>query len=56
MCAFGGPALDALYVASILPGTVAADTPGLNGAVFALDPGVRGLPEPRFSAYPRNPG
>ena len=56
MCAFGGPALDVLYVASILPGTVAADTPGLNGAVFALDPGVRGLPEPRFSAYPRNPG
>jgi len=56
MCAFGGPTLDVLYVASILPGTVAADTPGLNGAVFALDPGVRGLPEPRFSAYPRNPG
>lgn len=56
MCAFGGPALDVLYVASILPGTVAAETPGLNGAVFALDPGVRGLPEPRFSAYPRNPG
>ncbi len=56
MCAFGGPDLDVLYVTSILPGTVSGETPGLNGAVFALDPGVRGLPEPKFSAYPRQPG
>jgi sugar lactone lactonase YvrE len=52
MCAFGGPNLDVLYVTSILPGTVAADAPGLNGAVFALEPGVRGLAEPVFSRFP----
>jgi sugar lactone lactonase YvrE len=52
MCAFGGANLDVLYVASILPGTVPADAPGLNGAVFALQPGVRGLPEPVFSRWP----
>jgi sugar lactone lactonase YvrE len=52
MCAFGGPQLDVLYVASILPGSVDAAAPGLNGAVFALDPGVRGLPEPVFSQFP----
>ncbi len=52
MCAFGGPNLDVLYVTSILPGTVPADAPGLNGAVFALQPGVRGLAEPVFSCFP----
>ena len=52
MCAFGGPGLDVLFVTSILPGTVSAETPGLNGALFALDPGVRGLPEPLFSRFP----
>ncbi|MDB5895066.1 MAG: gluconolactonase [Rhodoferax sp.] len=52
MCAFGGANLDVLYVTSILPGTVSAEQPGLNGAVFALDPGVRGLPEPVFSRFP----
>jgi sugar lactone lactonase YvrE len=52
MCAFGGANLDVLYVASILPGTVDAAAPGLNGAVFALQPGVRGLPEPVFSQFP----
>ncbi|APW37801.1 gluconolactonase [Rhodoferax koreense] len=53
MCAFGGADLDVLYVTSILPATVAADAPGLNGAVFALKPGVRGLPEPVFSRFPK---
>lgn len=52
MCAFGGPKLEVLYVTSIVPGTVSAENPGLNGAVFALDPGVRGLPEPVFSRFP----
>ncbi len=52
MCAFGSADLDVLYVTSILPATVAADAPGLNGAVFALNPGVRGLPEPVFSCFP----
>jgi sugar lactone lactonase YvrE len=49
MCAFGGPRLDVLLVTSIqLPG---AATPGC-GAVFALDVGVRGMPEPVFSRFP----
>ncbi|NBT55164.1 MAG: SMP-30/gluconolactonase/LRE family protein [Betaproteobacteria bacterium] len=52
MCAFGGPDLRTLFVASILPATVSADQPGLNGAVFALDCGATGLPEPVFSRFP----
>jgi len=31
---------------------VSADQPGLNGAVFALDCGATGLPEPVFSRFP----
>jgi sugar lactone lactonase YvrE len=38
MCAFGGPAFDTMYITSIA------------GPVFALRPGVRGLPEPEFGA------
>jgi len=46
MCAFGGSNLDTLYVTSIRPdGVDLADQP-LAGGVFALRPGVRGLPEP----------
>jgi sugar lactone lactonase YvrE len=45
MCAFGGAALDTLYVTSIRPGGDLADQP-LAGGVFALTPGVKGLPEP----------
>jgi sugar lactone lactonase YvrE len=52
MCAFGGPHLSTLFVASILPGTVSPEQPGLNGAVFALDVGTSGLPEPVFSRFP----
>jgi sugar lactone lactonase YvrE len=52
MCAFGGPTLSTLFVASILPGTVSPDQLGLNGAVFALDCGATGLPEPVFSRFP----
>ena len=52
MCAFGGPNLATLFVASILPGTVSPEQPGLNGAVFALDVGACGLPEPVFSRFP----
>jgi len=45
MCAFGGVNLDTLYVTSIRPeGIGLADQP-LAGGVFALRPGVRGLPE-----------
>ena len=49
MCAFGGPELDQLFVTSIQP---AGAPPGLDGALFVLDVGVRGLPEPRFSRFP----
>lgn len=49
MCAFGGPDLDLLFVTSIQPAGVET---GLSGAVFVLAPGVRGLPEPRFSRFP----
>jgi sugar lactone lactonase YvrE len=46
MCAFGGAQLDTLYVTSIRPaGADLSDQP-LAGGVFALRPGVRGLPEP----------
>lgn len=48
MCAFGGPALDTLFVTSIRPGGVdLADQP-LAGGVFALRPGAQGLAEPAF--------
>jgi sugar lactone lactonase YvrE len=41
MCAFGGPGLDTLFVTSIMIG---GDP--LSGAMFAVRPGVTGLPEP----------
>jgi len=50
MCAFGGADLDTLFVTSIrpaLPDEALADQP-LAGGLFALDPGVRGIAEPRF--------
>lgn len=47
MCAFGGPNLDTLYVTSIRPAGDLTDQP-LAGGVFALNPGVTGLEEPRF--------
>jgi sugar lactone lactonase YvrE len=47
MCAFGGSALDTLFVTSIRPGDD-HDDQSLAGGVFALDPGVKGLPEPLF--------
>jgi sugar lactone lactonase YvrE len=48
--AFGGPGLDVLYVTSAsigLPEAERARQPWA-GAILALDPGVRGLPEARF--------
>jgi sugar lactone lactonase YvrE len=44
MCAFGGPALDTLFVTSIRPGGDLADQ-ALAGGLFALRPGVHGLLE-----------
>jgi len=48
MCAFGGVNLDTLFVTSIRPGGVDLQDQPLAGGVFALHPGVRGLPEPKF--------
>ena len=48
MCAFGGRNLDILFVTSIRPGGDLSDQP-LAGGLFALDPGVQGLPEPMFA-------
>ena len=45
MCAFGGPGLDLLFVATICPAQAGAD----DGLVFVLETGVRGLPEPEFN-------
>ena len=50
-CAFGGPRLDTLYVTTatqrLTPEQRAREP--LAGGLFALSPGVRGLPEPRFA-------
>jgi sugar lactone lactonase YvrE len=46
MCAFGGPGLDTLYVTSIRPDNIDLSDQPLAGGLFALRPGVRGLPEP----------
>jgi sugar lactone lactonase YvrE len=52
MCAFGGAGLDTLFVTTIRPeGIDLADQP-LAGGVFALRPGVRGLPEPLYQPNP----
>lgn len=48
MCAFGGSRLDTLFVTSIRPADD-HDDQSLAGGVFALNPGVRGLPEPLFN-------
>jgi sugar lactone lactonase YvrE len=51
MCAFGGKNLDVLYVTSAtfpLSKEALAKQP-LAGSLFALDAGVRGLPEPFFA-------
>ncbi len=50
-CTFGGGGLDVLYVTSAtetLTAEQVAQAP-LSGSLFAVYPGVRGLPEPRFA-------
>ena len=49
MCAFGGPGLDTLFVTSIRPDGIDLSDQPLAGGLFALRPGVRGLPEPAVS-------
>lgn len=56
--AFGGPDLDVLYITTasqhMTPEELAAQP--LAGALLAIDPGVRGLPEPRYAlGEPRDP-
>jgi sugar lactone lactonase YvrE len=54
MCAFGGPELRHLFVTSIQPASpVQGFDAALDGAVWVLQPGVQGLPEPIFSQFPR---
>ncbi|MBK5373898.1 SMP-30/gluconolactonase/LRE family protein [Pseudomonas sp. TH43] len=48
MCAFGGSRMDTLFVTSIRPGDD-HDPQSLAGGVFALNTGVKGLPEPQFN-------
>lgn len=56
-CAFGGPDLATLYVTSARVGlsTAALARQPLAGALFAFEPGPRGLPLPEFS-YAAFPG
>jgi sugar lactone lactonase YvrE len=46
MCAFGGSNLDTLFVTSIHPGASASEH---DGHLFAVRPGVSGLPEPEYA-------
>jgi sugar lactone lactonase YvrE len=51
MCAFGGTDLKTLFITTAYEGmsnTERAAEP-LAGAVFAVRPGVSGLPEPKFA-------
>ncbi|MFT4191216.1 MAG: SMP-30/gluconolactonase/LRE family protein [Comamonas sp.] len=49
MCAFAGPGLDTLVITSIRPAQPPAAQAELAGAVFAVVPGVKGLPEQAFA-------
>ena len=50
MCAFGGPALDRLYVTTIAPAApIAGYEASLAGAVFVLDPHCTGLVDAVFA-------
>lgn len=52
MCAFGGAGMDTLFVTSIRPDDNDLSDQPLAGGVFALRPGVPGLPEPACSLVP----
>jgi sugar lactone lactonase YvrE len=51
MCAFGGAKLDTLFITSIStkPDSENGDNK-YSGGLFAVNPGVSGIPEPHFSA------
>jgi sugar lactone lactonase YvrE len=50
-CAFGGPDLGTLFITTASQGLTEEQRRAqpLAGALFAVEPGVRGLPEPRFA-------
>jgi len=50
-CAFGGPELATLYITTASQRMTAEQRTAepLAGALFAFEPGVRGLPEPRYA-------
>jgi sugar lactone lactonase YvrE len=52
-CAFGGPNLDILYITSTSQNMSETERLAhpLAGALMAMRPGVRGLPEPRFALH-----
>lgn len=52
--AFGGPRLETLYITSAYDGLAqsARERDRHAGALFAIDAGVRGVPEPRFAGDP----
>jgi hypothetical protein len=50
-CTFGGENLQTLYITSAALG---APEHRFAGGLFAMDAGVRGLPENRFAAEPRH--
>ena len=47
-CCFGGENLDTLYVTSATPAKPDGAPAAIEGALLALDVGVRGLPEAAF--------
>lgn len=51
MCAFGGAQLDTLFVTSIRPQGVDLSDQPLAGGLFALNPRVKGLPEPMLRGW-----
>lgn len=48
MIAFGGRALDTLYITSIRPARIDLSDQPLAGGLFAVDAGTQGLPEPLY--------
>ena len=52
MCAFGGPELNVLFVASIQPAAAVGNEACLSGAVFSVELDVKGQIEPCFSCFP----
>jgi sugar lactone lactonase YvrE len=53
--AFGGPGLDRLYVTSAMLDAAEERAADGGGAIYVIDPGVRGLPAPVFPSVPMGP-